>query len=155
MRSRLFRGVALAVVLLAMAVVAPPSASAQGEDGVVRDPNSPAGTEYAIPFGRARDEASGRPSREQVASSEDAPVFGQGITPSGGSSTGSRPPATNRRRPAREQGAAGRPTARDARLATASATTPDSNTGWMLGVGLAVIAVGSVLGLGLRRLLRS
>ena len=152
MRSPLCRSSALTLVVGAATLAG--AATAQGEVGVYRDPNSPAGFEYKIPLERAREEATGRPlTRSQ--GSYDAPLFGEGISSARSESEGrpALPRSTNARRP-RSAARLPRPSRTgDARLAAAPAT-PDSNVGWMVAVGAALVASAALLGLGAGRLLR-
>jgi hypothetical protein len=66
-----------ALLVLAVAATAP-LASAQ-ERGVTVDPDSPSGTEYAIPVERARDEASRGGGKPKAPGERSAPLFGEGI----------------------------------------------------------------------------
>jgi hypothetical protein len=80
---------ALAVALTAM----PSAAVAQSgpEPGVSVDPNSPAGKEYALPVPQARSDAQGKgKAGSKKSSGQSAPLFGEGVKPSTGSSA---PPA--------------------------------------------------------------
>ncbi len=75
------------------ALVAPSAAAAQ--EAARPDPDSPAGVEYQLPLDRARDEASGPkgpggggPKRGEGKSDSPPPLFGEGIAPEAGSSSG-------------------------------------------------------------------
>lgn len=72
----------LALVALVGALVLASPAGAQ-EDGVILDPDSAAGKEYAVPFGRARNEAAGDRAGGRPRSDRDASPFGAGISPAG------------------------------------------------------------------------
>ena len=54
------------------------------EDGVFVDPDSPAAKEYALPLEQARREAGGG---SQGAGADAAPLFGEGVKPSGNAAT--------------------------------------------------------------------
>jgi hypothetical protein len=67
----------LAAAAVGLAVLAPGAfAQSDVEPGVTVDPNSPAAKEYALPVGRARQDATGKKK------SGNAPLFGQGVKPS-------------------------------------------------------------------------
>jgi hypothetical protein len=156
------------VALLAV-VPAPPAASqlpspaaSQLPSGVVVDPESPAGVEYAIPLDRARREAGagsgagGGPGSRRAGGEES--LFGAGITRqrdgagegtsregrsgAGGAASGDRT--------ASEGAGPGEP-----RSAALASTAPDSGTGETVAIALAVLALGGLLGIALRRVLRS
>jgi hypothetical protein len=164
--------------MLGLAVAAgltlPAAATAQ-DDGVTVDPDSPAGKEYAIPFDRARDEAGGGASRDSGDGSRDS---GDGSRDSG---DGSRSPGAATgggdgrggdggaelfgagvRRAGQdedEQGGGGA-VAQDAGVPAQGAATASSDGGAspelvLTGLALAVLAVGGVVALTLRRLSRS
>jgi hypothetical protein len=136
-----------------------PPAAAQ-EDGVHIDPGSPAGQEYALPFARARDQATGRPSDRPPKSAGAVQPFGEGVRPpgrdggggetstSGGGGEKGTGAAGGKTTPARGSKPVRDPGAAAARLA--AATSPgDAGAGWTLGVGLAILVGGGLLGLGL------
>jgi hypothetical protein len=68
-----------ALVTLLVLLFAPSGASAQTDDGVTVDPNSPSGTEYDIPTERARRDAGGSKKKSEKKSDSKAPLFGQGV----------------------------------------------------------------------------
>jgi hypothetical protein len=73
------RRLTLPAGLLVLAVAATaPLASAQ-ERGVTVDPDSPSGTEYAIPVERARDQASPDAGKPKAPGERSAPLFGEGV----------------------------------------------------------------------------
>jgi hypothetical protein len=76
-----------AVLCLGVMLAGGSSASAQDE-GVHVDPNSPAGKEYALPLDSARRDSDGGTTPSGGTSSHSAPLFGTGISDSGGSSGG-------------------------------------------------------------------
>lgn len=76
--------VALLCACAGAALALPSAASAQIDPGVVYDPGSPAGKEYAIPFVEGRSEAAGTTNQRQGANVP----FGVGITPPGGTGGG-------------------------------------------------------------------
>ena len=67
-------GTRLALVTMLLLVAGATPARAQ-DDGATVDPNSPAGTEYAIPLEEARDDASGQEKK----GSEQEDLFGEGV----------------------------------------------------------------------------
>jgi hypothetical protein len=76
--------VALLCACAGAALALPCSASAQIDPGVVYDPGSPAGKEYAIPLVEGRSDAAGTTNQRQGANIP----FGVGITPPGGKGGG-------------------------------------------------------------------
>jgi hypothetical protein len=76
--------VALLCACAGAALALPSSASAQIDPGVVYDPGSPAGKEYAIPLVEGRSDAAGTTNQRQGANVP----FGVGITPPGGKGGG-------------------------------------------------------------------
>jgi len=84
------------VCALIAALVLPAAAVAQSSDRP--NPDSPAGVEYELPLDRAREKAAGDdgPRRRGSRGTErgrggSAPLFGEGIGPSGGSGSGADP----------------------------------------------------------------
>jgi hypothetical protein len=142
----------LQILVLVAALALPAGAAA--EEGVFVDPGSPAGKEYAIPLAQARRDASGDQGSAPKASN-DAPLFGQGITrrarskPAAGRS-GNSPAA----RPGAPEGdePPSQLTAAERRELASASTAPGPGTGWTLALGLGAAALGVGLGLGLRRL---
>ena len=147
--------------LILIALVLPSGASAQ-EDGVFVDPEGPAGKEYAIPLDQARRQGSarggaGRGGVEPGAPGS-APLFGEGVSRAGtrgrsrgGDSGGSGGEDGRDGRSGGRGGEAGG----DARFPTAAALDTEGSgasagvvTG---GVALAVVLIGLLLGLALRR----
>jgi len=152
--SLLRRSTATTIVIL---LASGPGAAAQNP-AVEVDPDSPAGTEYALPVDQARLSAGASAS---TAAREGAPfdsagpaLFGEGVTP---------PPAdaTSRRRarqasptgaPARSPGSAG---ARETpRTSTPVGEPSDSPVAWLLGSGALVLLVGAGLSRALRHVAR-
>jgi len=120
-----------------------PSAAAK----VHVDPNGPAGQEYALPLDSARGQASGTTDAGVPGATAKAPLFGQGIRPSGS-------PARRRHgaKPNRQGSgeSSKRPVnARDAGVAAASGS--DSTTLWVAAVIAAIVLLGSAAGLIVRR----
>jgi hypothetical protein len=76
--------VALVLAVAAGALAAPGTASAQIDPGVVYDPGSPAGKEYAIPLAEGRSDAAGTSDPREGANIP----FGVGIKPTGGKGGG-------------------------------------------------------------------
>ena len=76
---------------VAAAFIALPAGASAAADGIIVDPNSPSGKEYAIPLeqaiqeqGGTRATSSGEPSSLALS----APLFGRGIAPSSGAHGG-------------------------------------------------------------------
>lgn len=125
---------------------APGSAAAQAPS---YQPDSPAGTEYAIPLDEARKTgsastgegsragASGRPTSGSAAGG-DAALFGEGVTPVRKSSKSS---AGSSHKPARTKSAAGTSATADLRPTAAGV----SGTAVALGTGGLVLALGAAL----------
>jgi hypothetical protein len=148
---------ALIPLLVLMAV----SAAAAQQDGVFVDPDSPAGKEYAVPLDQARDEASG--------GAEGAPgdrlLFGEGIEPAegksagaqGGNGAGKAGGASGDAGGGAPEGDGG-PSPLDvgqSSVAIEAAAADGSNGLLSAGIAAAVLAVGLLGGLGLRKLFRS
>jgi hypothetical protein len=76
--------VALVAAIAAATLALPGPASAQIDPGVVYDPGSPAGKEYAIPFVEGRSDAAGTSNPREGANIP----FGVGIKPPGGKGGG-------------------------------------------------------------------
>src|ERR671923_1135704 len=76
--------VALLCACAGAALALPSAASAQIDPGVVYDPGSPAGKEYAIPLVEGRSDAAGTTNERQGANIP----FGVGIKPPGGKGGG-------------------------------------------------------------------
>jgi hypothetical protein len=161
-RSRALSAAACVGVALAMLAISPAIAAA-AEEGVIVDPESPTGKEYAIPLDKARSDTGGpsKPSRQTSDGvSQHAQPFGEGITPA---TTTNASPAPKRTRPAKRpvrtrrsrvppvQSPAPPAAAENSSLASASA---GSGTGWSLGIVFGVLVLGAGLGIGLRRLSR-
>lgn len=147
----------LALVLLLVA--APPAAAQQ--DGVFVDPDSPAGKEYAVPLDQARDEASGGGGGGSGKES----LFGEGIEPVRGGSAVSRnsdradKPGSGSREgdgDSRERDGTSNPAGLGQSSAAIEAAAADGSNGLLsAGIAAAVLALGLLCGLGLRRLLRT
>ena len=82
---------ALLGLFVAAAFIALPAGASAAADGIIVDPNSPSGKEYAIPLeqaiqeqGGTRDTSSGEPSSLALF----APLFGRGIASSSGAHGG-------------------------------------------------------------------
>jgi hypothetical protein len=141
-------------------MLAAPAASAQ-EGRVFIDPDSPAGTEYAIPLDEARREAAGGSATTRSAAPHEQPLFGTGIAPRGEgrpagpevSGSGSRRDGAKRGDEASSSGA--RTSSGSAAAVAASAGDGSSDTLLTLGLAGAVLAVGLVAGVAFRRTLGS
>jgi hypothetical protein len=163
------------VVAFLIASLALPAAAQAQQPGVFVDPDSPAGTEYRIPLEDARrhgaPDAGPRPGGGQA----DPPLFGQGITPAPGGSeagggsdgsagsaapNGSGEPRDHRGARKAADGAVlgAQETARERRrdsMAIEAAARGGSDALLTAGIAGAVLAVGLLVGFGLRRVLRS
>jgi hypothetical protein len=111
------------------------------------DPNGPAGQQYALPLDSARGQASGTPDAGVPGANAKAPLFGQGIRPSGSPARWRHGAKPNRQ----GRGNSGtRPVnVRDAGIAAASGG--DSTTLWVAAVIAAIVLLGSAAGLIVRR----
>lgn len=160
---------ALVAIVVASAVVAPVALGQ--EDEVFVDPGSPSGKEYELPIDRARQQAG--TSTKKGSGSRRAPLFGEGVDRNATGGTRSAKGADDRRtkdskrdserRKTRgeaddaqsEEGAQeARETEFDTRaLRAQAAAAPDGGIGigGIAGVGLAVLLVGALAGLWLRR----
>jgi hypothetical protein len=162
------------VALLFASLALPTAAQAQGP-GVFVDPDSPAGTEYAIPLEEARrngaPDAEPRPGGGQA----DPPLFGEGIrrapgaSAAGGGSAGAadggegtdggrRGGDRDARKAADGEVRGAQETERDGRpdpMAIEAAAQGGSDALLTAGIAGAVLAVGLLVGFGLRRVLRS
>jgi hypothetical protein len=153
MPSSIRRCFILAPTAIALALPLSAQAAAQPEPGVTFDPNSPAGTEYAIPLAQGR--ADGTGSGDNTGSAGKTP-FGIGIKPpgsggggsGGGHGHGSGTGATNVAGPTGGTGSRVDP---NLRSRIAQAEEPGGTELWTLGVGLAVVLLAGVLALALRR----
>jgi hypothetical protein len=117
------RGVAVVCVSILMLVLGGGTASAQGP-GVVVDPESPSGKEYAIPLESARREADprGPESSAGARAAGASTLFGVGVGVSGGRATGSS--AADGRGTKRDAGSNG--AAPDSGAARRATTVPKS-----------------------------
>lgn len=158
------------VAAVSTSIVVAPAALAQ-EDEVFVDPGSPSGKEYALPINRARQQAG--TSTKKGSGSREAPLFGEGVERSATGATRSAPKAaggkrtkdsdSERRKPRAqadgEDDAAAFQEARDAEAArtralrSQAAAAPEGGIGigGVLGAGIAVLLVGGLVGLWLRR----
>ena len=85
--------VSIAAVCCALAVLPAPAAFAQ-EPGVSYDPDDPAGKQYALPLDNTRRKADGGESK-----AGEAPLFGAGVSQSGGPGVPPGGAATETRKP--------------------------------------------------------
>jgi hypothetical protein len=138
-------------------------ASAQ-EGGVFIDPDSPAGTEYAIPLDQARREATGGKAGPGSTSAGQEPLFGAGITRRGEERQSGRGNSRSGVRQAGEGGddepaseARDEPAseARDRGASSAAIAAAAGDGSWdtlvTAGIAAAVLALGLVAGLAFRR----
>jgi hypothetical protein len=131
------------------------------DGGVIIDPDSPAGTEYAIPLEQARREAAGGDAAPGPGRAGE-PLFGAGISPGrqarsadgGGDGRGSRPRAGASRDQTPKAGSDSKPGATASTAAIAAAAGDGgSETLITAAIGAAVLAIGLVAGLAFRRTL--
>jgi hypothetical protein len=172
------------ITLIALlAVIGPVPVAAAQEEGVFFDPDTPAGKEYAIPLDEARRDASGSRRAGPANEGGDQPLFGVGIeradeaatrggdgsagarngTADAGQRTpnGERPRVGDRSRngerpPASDGSEETEDVAQDVRRAAPVESTAGGSDGLVTaGIAAAVLAVGLLVGFGLRKLLRS
>ena len=144
---------------VALALVGAPGVAAAAEPGVIVDPDSPTGKEYAIPLDKARSDTGGtsKPSRQTSDGvSQQAQPFGQGVEPA---SQSSQAPRKATKRPVRTRRSRVRPVRAPAPLAAAenaslASASAGSGTGWTLAIVFGVLVLGAGLGITLRRLSR-
>jgi hypothetical protein len=138
--------------------LAAPAASAQ-ERGVFIDPDSPAGTEYAIPLDAARRDAAGGKAGLGSAPAGAQPLFGAGIAPRSEERPARR---DDSRRSTRQGGAENGDEERSSETRSPGGSTAavaaaagegNSDTLLTVGVAAAVLAVGLAAGLAFRRTL--
>jgi len=160
MRARRLFPFPVLVLLFALGVPAPAAA----ERGVHVDPDSPAGKEYAIPLEQARSDAGGSKHSRSPQSSR----FGAGIEPSPPAAAPPARPARRHHKAATRHSsdASDRSDAADGKKKQQNASAGISNTvasaagdsgspALRIGrIALAVLVVGGLLGLALRRSLR-
>jgi len=154
---------AKACVALALTIfLGVPGVGAAAEPGVIVDPNSPTGKEYAIPLDKARSDTGGpsNPSRQTSDGvSQQAQPFGQGIERASEDSQTSQAPRRTTKRPVRTRRSRVRPVRSPAPPAAAEGTSlasasAGSGTGWTLAIVFGVLVLGAGLGITLRRLSR-
>jgi len=139
---------------LLVAAVATPSANAQ-QDEVFVDPESPAGTEYAVPLDQARREATGASAGGEAGTpsqgGEAQPLFGVGIQ-----REPKRSAKSGHRRHAQSKPSQSATPTSDQRAAAVEAAAASDGSGCLLSAGIAaaVLAAGLLVGFGLRRALR-
>jgi hypothetical protein len=146
-------GACLALLLSSIAMVWPATAPAQDEPGVVVDPDSPAGKEYAIPLDEARRESGatipgggGGSDDSSGGGAASGALFGAGISPKPGSTA--RPSGKSGNGSESSPGAD-----RPAGGGSAADTSDDPAPLLLIGGGAAlVLLVGTAVALGLRRL---
>jgi hypothetical protein len=153
----------LPAVLAAAGLAAMPGAAVAQEPGVVVDPGSPAGKEYAIPVARARREAGvDRATSGSSGSSTQAKpeLFGAGISPRKAAPT--KPEKTGSKSSESDSGGApagggggsssGGSGGPGAAAAAAVQSRPSANAlPWLAGPAAAVLLIGAAAGLLMRR----
>jgi hypothetical protein len=155
------RFVRLTPLVTGLALLLPPSGASAQEEGVVVDPDSPAGKEYAVPLESARRQGSGG---EQ--GSGGTTRFGEGIsqptTPPAGAGPGATPDRDGNRSQRRERRRRAQPEDELSSGPTAGASDgggggggdDDSATAATLltgGIALAVLLIGGAVALIVRR----
>jgi hypothetical protein len=167
------------LVAFLIALLALPAGAAAQRGGVFVDPETPAGTEYAIPLEEARRHGAGGEKGGANGGSGSQPLFGEGIeraprasgarggsaAGAAGGSGGGGESGVNGAREGRPAAGTGREarvseeqeSARDRRAAVAvkAATGGGSDTLLTAGIAAGVLAIGLLVGFGLRRLLRT
>jgi hypothetical protein len=168
------------LIAFLIALLALPAGAAAQRGGVFVDPETPAGTEYAIPLEEARRQGAGREKGGGGGGSGSQPLFGVGIervpsgSAAGGESAGGGAGASGGGGPSAgagesggggEGGSAGRDrrgaeglqSARDrpAPVAVEAAARGGSDALLTAGIAGSVLAIGLLVGFGLRRLLRT
>ncbi len=145
------------LITLAVAAVGLPAGSASAQDGVVVDPSSPSGKEYAIPLDAARRDAAPG-GQNSGGDSQSAPLFGEGVGDSQADETiaaGSKPRSEgeSRQRKSRSEGTpepeakTAEPKLRPARPVAAALPDGDaSSTLTVVAVALSVLLLGGVIG---------
>ena len=150
--------------MLVLVVAAPPAIAR--DDGVSVDPDSPAGVEYAVPLDQARRDATGT-AGGSAGADRGQPLFGVGIEPSSagsGGGGGAKGSGGSGRSAATGGGSSGGGTQAGAGEAGGNgasaaaievAASGGSSTGLLsAGIAVAVLLLGLLGGLGLRRVLR-
>jgi hypothetical protein len=150
---------AAALALLAATPGTAVAGTTKLQPGVHIDPGSPAAKQYQIPINSARSEAAGKSN----SNSSNPPLFGQGVTPSGGSGaggasagsgSGGHAAAQHGRAAARQHGVKeSTPNTASGIPASAPSTSGSSgSSAWLaLGGGVLVLLLGGGGGLALRR----
>jgi hypothetical protein len=162
------------VAFLLASLTLPTAAQAQGP-GVFVDPDSPAGTEYAIPLEEARRQGAPDAEPRRRGGDTDPPLFGEGITRAPGGSAAGGGSAGSAGGGEGSGGGVGdgdrgagkggddevlgaQETARERHrgsMAVEAAARGGSDALLTAGIAGAVLAVGLLVGFGLRRVLRS
>ncbi len=145
------------LITLAVAAVGLPAGSASAQDGVVVDPSSPSGKEYAIPLDAARRDAAPG-GQNSGGDSQSAPLFGEGVgdtqaessTPAGTKPTSDDEKSQRRSRrlgTATPEVSTAEPTLRPSRPVAAALPDGDaSSTLTVAAVALSVLLLGGVIG---------
>lgn len=146
------RGIPITAVLLALAI---PAATAFAQaPGVIVEPDSPAGQEYAIPFDQARRDAAGGGVAGGRGGAGAAPLFGAGVSRKGEGRSGRG--AAGAGRGARGAGGSVTPQSDAARGDTPLARELATDGGGSAGataaaIVAAILLTGGLLGWALRR----
>ena len=151
-RSKIRRA---ACILAGVGILASGGQAAAQSDGVVVDPDSPAGKEYALPLDKARQDVA--PAGEAGSSgSEDTPLFGAGISKrkSGeGGQAGDGNDGRGQGDGGENKGSGGQAAGGSAVTAAAGASGSGLSSGWLTAlVAIGVLLVGGIVGLSLRAL---
>jgi hypothetical protein len=149
-------------ILAGLALFAGAGEAAAQSDGVVVDPESPAGKEYALPLDKARQDVAPTPGAGTDGSdgtngSDDTPLFGAGITKRNGAQDQGRQGGEGSDARGQGDGEEGGDNGADvaARSVTAAASASGSglSSGWITAlVAFGVLLVGGIAGLSLRAL---
>ena len=157
-----------AVVAALSVLLALPVAAQAQEPGVFVDPDSPAGTEYEIPLEAARRDGAPDAERRGGGGQDAPPLFGQGIrrapNAAAAGSTGGGDPSEGRGgdrgagKAAEGEALGAQESSRERRrgsIAVEAAARGGSDALLTAGIAGTVLAVGLLVGFGLRRVLRS
>jgi hypothetical protein len=149
-------------VLATLGILAGGGEAAAQSDGVVVDPDSPAGKEYALPLDKARQDVAPTPGAgtdgsDETNGSNETPLFGAGITKrdggQGGQGDGRDRGDGGAQGDGGGSGGNGGDVANGSVTATAAASGSGLSSGWITAlVAFGVLLVGGIVGLSLRAL---
>lgn len=152
-QSKLCRAAGL---LAALGVLGGAGPAAAQSDGVVVDPESPAGKEYALPLDKARQDAAPAPGAGTTGE-EETPLFGAGISKRNSAEDGGGDKGDGSDGGGQADGRGGGEdvggAAERSVTAAASASGSGLSSGWLTAlVAMGVLLVGGIVGLSLRAL---